>query len=232
MNNSRSNTMEEDNTTEQKNPKVKSLYKALKVFDCFDMECSEWSLSDLAKETGMLVSSMHNILSTFEMCGLVYKNPKTHKFSIGQEVLRLSNIYLRKNSFVKILHQKMDMLAEQTGENIFFAVPKDTNVLYIEASTPAASMQSISISGVTAPMYCTGIGKAMLAESGETVIHDAISKPLVSYTQYTIVAPEQLLEELETVRKNGYAIDNMEHEFGVKCVGVPIIKKKKLVGGL
>ena len=126
----------------------------------------------------------------------------------------------------------MDMLAEQTGENIFFAVPKDTNVLYIEASTPAASMQSISISGVTAPMYCTGIGKAMLAESGETVIHDAISKPLVSYTQYTIVAPEQLLEELETVRKNGYAIDNMEHEFGVKCVGVPIIKNKKLVGGL
>ena len=40
---------------------------------------------------------------------------------------------------------------------------------------------------------------------------------------------EKLKEELILTRKRGYAIDNMEHEFGVKCVAMPIFNQQHQV---
>lgn len=65
-------------------------------------------------------------------------------------------------------------------------------------------------------MHCTGLGKAMLAYMPQTDI------PLPSFTSQTICDPATLQSELSVVRERGYAIDNMEHEVGIKCVAVPV----------
>ena len=52
-----------------------------------------------------------------------------------------------------------------------------------------------------------------------------LQKKLTVYTDHTISDPVQLKAELEATRQRGYAIDDMEHEFGVKCVAMPIFDK-------
>jgi len=47
-------------------------------------------------------------------------------------------------------------------------------------------------------------------------------KGLKKYTDNTITSKEELLIELERIRKQGYAIDNAEHEEGVRCLAAPI----------
>lgn len=48
-------------------PKVKSLYKALRLLDYFDDAHPDAGVTELAAYSGMLKSSVHNILQTFEL---------------------------------------------------------------------------------------------------------------------------------------------------------------------
>ena len=71
-------------------------------------------------------------------------------------------------------------------------------------------------------MYCTGLGKAMLAFLPEDERELILREPRVKYTDNTIVEESILRENLDEVRKNGFSVDNMEHEFGIRCVAVPV----------
>ena len=77
--------------------------------------------------------------------------------------------------------------------------------------------------GEHAQMHCTGLGKAMLAYLPEEKQRAYAARKLEAYTDYTITDGDALLKELREIRQRGYAIDNMEHEFGVKCVAVPVL---------
>ena len=68
-------------------------------------------------------------------------------------------------------------------------------------------------------MYYTGLGKALLATMSEKEVREIWEKSDVKkYTPTTIITYPQLLEELETTRRRGYAIDNEEHEAGIACI--------------
>ena len=86
-----------------------------------------------------------------------------------------------------------------------------------------------TIMGERAAMYCTGIGKAMMAYLPEKEVDEYLKKELTACTDYTITDSVKLKEELAKIRRRGYAIDNMEHEFGIKCVAMPIFNQQHQV---
>src|SRR5690606_14834436 len=83
--------------------------------------------------------------------------------------------------------------------------------------------------GVKAPMYCTGIGKAMLAYMPQDAVEQIVDGELKAYTENTITEKEALLQDLREIVARGYSIDNMEHEFGIKCIGMPLRNQKRQV---
>ena len=87
--------------------------------------------------------------------------------------------------------------------------------------------------GEHAQMHCTGLGKAMLAYLPEEKQRAYAARKLEPYTDYTITDGDALMKELRETRQRGYAIDNMEHEFGVKCVAVPVLGRNgQVVAGV
>jgi DNA-binding IclR family transcriptional regulator len=77
--------------------------------------------------------------------------------------------------------------------------------------------------GSTAPLYCTGLGKAILAGMAPQEAHRVLLQTdLVPHTPHTITAVGALEAELAEVRRVGYAVDNQEHEIGVQCIAAPI----------
>ncbi len=62
----------------------------------------------------------------------------------------------------------------------------------------------------------------MLAHLGGEEIDEVLSRPMPVFTKCTIADPAVLRNELEEIRHNGFAVDNMEHEFGIRCVAVPV----------
>lgn len=203
-------------------PKVKSLYKALKLLELFDRDHPERGVIELAKLSGMLKSSVYNIISTFAMCGYVEKNPDTGKYRLGLKVLELSNVLQNNTEHSKVLKPFMDKIAEECHETVYFAIPSGTEAIYIGASHPKGMTFTRSVVGVKVKMYCTSVGKAMLAFLGDALFQDVVAAGMTSHTPYTLTNPQALADDLELTRRRGYAIDNMENEYGIRCIGVPI----------
>lgn len=213
--------------------KVKSLYKAIKLLNYFDFEHPQRGISELAQLSGMLKSSVYNIISTFEECAIIEKDCKTNRYHLGLKILELSNVLSRDDVFRQIIKPYMDQIAQKTGEVVFLATPYGTKIIYREVAYPNICISTRIIKGVTAPMYCTSIGKAILAYQDQEFIQRVIDEGLKSFTPNTITEPSIFRMELEKIRVQGYALDNMEHEYGIKCVGVPIMNEDgTLIGAL
>lgn len=78
--------------------------------------------------------------------------------------------------------------------------------------------------GLHNPMYCTGVGKAIMAylpRSEQEQIWKATE--IIPYTVKTITDYELMLKELDHIKECGYAIDDEEHENDVCCAACPIL---------
>ena len=213
--------------------KLKSLAKSLAVLDCFSVENNELGVTELSKMLGLYKSNVHNILSTFEDCGYIVKNKENGKYRLGLKILQLSHIVSSSIEQRNIIHKCIDELAGQIDEIVYFGIPDDDKVMYIDGSFPSKLYNTRWIHGMTAPLYCTGIGKAMLAYLPEKTFEKIVSEELIRFTDTTLIDPAQLSDELRQIRERGYSIDNMEHEYGVKCVGVPVFNhRNELVGAI
>jgi len=83
--------------------------------------------------------------------------------------------------------------------------------------------------GTLAPLHCTALGKSLLAFSTEAVF----PSELQAFTPRTITDAETLRRHLEQVRQQGYAVDDEEYDFGVRCVAAPVFDYRgKAVGAI
>lgn len=195
---------------------VKSLAKAMKVLECFTVQEPELGVSEIARKLDMLKTTVYNILSTFERMGYVCQNPCTEKYYLGTRMLRMAYVINNHMGLRDLFLPYLEKVAETCGEVCYLGIPQDGEVLYIESVYPSGQARLRNLLGERAPMHCTGIGKAMLAYM------EIPDKELSYHTPQTICDLAILREEMEQVRQCGYAIDNMEHEIGIKCVAIPI----------
>lgn len=213
-------------------PKVKSLFKALTLLDCFTPEHPERGIKELAEAAGMLKSSVCNVMQTFVLCGVAEK-VGNGRYRLGNKILALANVLMANNEAHKRIKPFMDALAEKCNETVYYAIPSGIEVIYIESANPKSMPFVRNVVGIKAEMYCTGIGKAMLAYMGEELLERVGAAGLKAYTPYTITNAVALRSDMEETRRRGYAVDNMEHEYGIRCVGVPLRNRGgEVVGGM
>ena len=110
----------------------------------------------------------------------------------------------------------------RTGEAVHLVIRDGQDIVYIY-KTESGPMRMSSRVGLRSPLYCTGVGKAILAtlpadEVAQIWQHTTPQK----LTAHTIVEYDALQAQLTEVRTNGYAIDDEENELGVRCVAVAI----------
>lgn len=205
-------------------PKVKSLLKAMNLLEMFTVPPHEYGISDLSRRFNLPKSTVHNIFSTLQMCGLLKYDEATQKYRLGNLAAELGNAFRKTNSMLSIMRPYLTQLSLEISETVFLGTVSDDMVLYLDAANPPHTVRG-DILGLTAPLHCTGIGKAQLSCLDEASVERILSKPLPAFTPDTITTAQELRKEIAVIRKNGYAVDNMEHEFGVKCVAVPLLSE-------
>jgi DNA-binding IclR family transcriptional regulator len=77
------------------------------------------------------------------------------------------------------------------------------------------------------PMYCSAMGKAVLATFDEEALEVLLERPREARTKHTIVGEAEMREELDGIRARGFAIDDEENEAGVRCIGAAIVDARR-----
>lgn len=202
-------------------PKLKTVYWAIKLLECFDEDHGRRSVTELSEMMSIPKSSICNALSTFEQLGYIRKHGATGKYSLGPKVLCLYHAYSSTNSDAFYFQRECKNLGDRINAIVHVAVRVDDRLVCLVSSFPARYAQPTPV-GSEFSFHSTAIGKSILSFLDGKQQNRILAKGLQPYTQNTITDMEQMMTELELTRRRGYAVDNSENEEGMCSVAVPI----------
>lgn len=187
---------------------------------------------EISVHLGVSKSTVHRYLTTLEKLKVVERDERD-RFRLGLKLIELAGDFLGDHNLRNASEPFLNELATRTQETIHLAVPSQSEVVYITKVDSSHSIRMASRIGARSPMYCTSLGKAILAYYPAAQVEEIIREGLPARTPYTITSPEALYAELARVRAQGFAIDDQENELGVRCVGAPVFDyTTKVVGAI
>lgn len=181
-------------------------------------------LLDLSKMLDLNKSTVHRVLNSLIYLGYVKQDPVTSKYSLTYKICRIANHVLDQIDLLSIAKPYLKDLSEKTGETVHLVEREEINGIYIDkVENSANAVRLVSKIGKSIPLYCSGVGKAMLSEMDENTVKKIWEKSrITALTEHTITDYDVFVKELEQIRARGYAIDDEENEIGVRCVAVSL----------
>ncbi|MFC4224237.1 IclR family transcriptional regulator [Lysinibacter cavernae] len=194
--------------------------RALQILDYLGED--ERDLADVAALLDVHKSTALRLLQTLESHGYV-RHDEQHRYRLGTQLFRLASAALGNLDIRAVAAPHLRRLSERTQQTIHLAAFDGQDVFYIDKYESQKTVRMYSRIGAPAPLYCTGVAKAILAQrslSEQESLANGIT--YVRHTERTITTPGDFLADLAAVRKRGYALDDREHEDFLHCVAVPI----------
>lgn len=206
----------------------------MSLLDALAVHPEPVNLKQLAGETGLHPSTAHRILGVMVQSRIVDRiEPGLYR--LGIHLLELGGLVRSRLSVRQEALPHMQALHRELGETVNLSVRREDEVVYVERTAPAASMMRVvQIIGARAPLHVTAVGKVFLAaEPPEAVAEYARRTRLPGCTDRSITDAARLAQELDEVRRQGYATDHEEAEKGVSCIGAAIRNDEgQVVAGL
>jgi len=202
---------------------INSILRASNLLRCFLAEKTHFKISELARRLQLDRSTAYRIVLSLEKGGFVEKDERTGEYSLGLSAFEIGINYLKRQDIIQVSKPIMAELASNVQETVHLAVLSDTEIVYLDKVDSPRPLGVMSKIGQRNPVYCTALGKTLLAFQPEKEQSRIIHKiRLLPRTPKTITSKQKLLEELDMVRKRGYALDCQEVEEEVECIGAPI----------
>jgi IclR family transcriptional regulator, KDG regulon repressor len=201
---------------------VNTVRKAIQILDLL-ADSPNLTLTEIVRALKLPKSSVYSILETLGAEKVVEREDSSSKFHLGVKLVELGNRARLELDICRIAAPFLHGLNVEFDETVHLTVLDKDEVLYVDCIESQRRLRTYSVIGVRAPLYCTSVGKAIMAFLPEEEIgRIAREKGLKRITANTIDSESRLAVELEKVRKLGYAVDDMEHEEHLRCVGAPI----------
>ena len=213
---------------------VRAVERALILLRFF-VDCDDgFSATEISHRAQLDLSTTFRLLVTLQAQGFIDQHPDSGRYHLGVTCLELGSQYLKTNDVRKRALNVMEELRNDFGETVHLAMLEGNEVVYLEKLPglhPIGLMSSRV--GQHSPAHCTGVGKALVAFLPDGELRRLFPRAkLARYTDTTITDLNALVQELADVRERGYAIDDQEHEIGVKCAAVPIFNHKGIVAAM
>lgn len=204
---------------------VRAVVRAARLLELLRASEGGAPLNELAVRSGLAKASVFRMLRTLEGLGLVERPDGAESYRLGVRCLELGQAYLEQTDLRREARPVLERLRDRFDETVHLAVLDDEfRVVYLDKldSTHAVGIMMSRV-GKTAPSYCTGLGKALLApRDDDPVAALELRGVLRRFTKNTIHRPAELRRELMRIAERGYALDLEEHEPGVRCVACAI----------
>ena len=205
---------------------IQSLARGLKILNLLEHARNGMGTTEVANQLSIDKSSASRLLHTLANYGFVEQDQDTARYLLGPQLVTLGQHLLNRITLRDHARSHLHDLVEATGECAHLAILAQGQALYIDQVESTAALRVESEIGTLSPLYCTALGKVLLAFGREPVPSE-----LLPFTQRTVTDSSTLRAQLAQTAGRGYAIDDEEYNYGVRCVAAPVYDHRGLLAG-
>ena len=196
---------------------IQTLAKGLKILNLLEHARQGMGTTEVAAQLEIDKSSASRLLHTLAKYGFVEQDQLTARYLLGPQLVTLGQQLLNRITLRDHARPYLRELVDKTGECAHLAILAQRQALYIDQVESSAALRVESEIGTLSPLHCTALGKILLA-FGDGRIPDE----LTPFTQRTVTDRSTLEAQLQQTQQRGYAIDDEEYNYGVRCVASPV----------
>jgi DNA-binding IclR family transcriptional regulator len=205
--------------------------RALRVLEILGASRAPTSVAEVAGGIGADRSTAYRMLMTLIEAGYVVRDERTRNYQLSYRILALGKWLLSEDEQSAPILACLKDIADRTGETVHYSVlDRDAAALLFRAKGTQLVTVDFQI-GDRAPLHCTSIGKVLLAFEDVRLVERVIEGGLPKVAPNTITDPQAFRAELQRVRVQGYAYDDLEFTDDMRCVAVPVFGNGAVVKG-
>jgi len=219
------------NAMENRKPEksIQSVNRALDILECISYSGSGYKLGELAARCNLNKTTAFHLLKTLAARGYVEKSCDSQIYKMGWKSYELFSAFYENLDEMPFVLPYMEEIRKQTGETVslynyllYQGYYAGVCVHQLESAQPLKYFPKI---GSRVPMHCTAAGKVhLLSYSGEELAAQMEKMPYPRYTPFTPANAQEVLAQLEEVKRLGFCIEREEYMRGICSVAVPLFK--------
>jgi IclR family acetate operon transcriptional repressor len=145
---------------------------------------------------------------------------------MGVQTFLAGRAFLKSRDLVGVARPYMRMLMEACKATVNLAVQDESDAAYVHQIKHPAVVRPFAKPGGRVPLYCSAVGKALLAARIGSELEGLLPRgEAPRITAKTLVSRSALREDIELTRERGFAIDDEEHEIGLRCVATLVFNE-------
>jgi DNA-binding IclR family transcriptional regulator len=199
-----------------------SVDKALLVVELLLRDPDPLSARAIAEQLGINRTTTHRLLNALMFRGWIEKPTGTASYRLSLKFLALAHTATQARNFLEEVRPTLDHLSRLSRETAHLGVLDGFEVIHIDKIDSPERVGISSKTGSRATPHLTGLGKALLAASPDSLVDHYVQHVTSHAFNDRLVDPAAFYAELELTRRRGYSIDNEEDSIGVRCLGVAI----------
>lgn len=188
------------------------------------------TIDDLSEHLGLAPSTVHRHLATLKKHGYVVRDGDV--YALGLQFLTIGGQIQRRVTAYPMIKEKVDALADETGERAQFIVEENGQRVYLYTEVGQSAVQTGAHVGKRGAIHTSAAGKAILAAYDRDRVEAIVDARGLDADRDAIATREELFEELDRIRDRGYAFNRQETTAGVHAVGAPVTAGGEVIGAL
>ncbi|SCZ71052.1 transcriptional regulator, IclR family [Epibacterium ulvae] len=202
---------------------VQSVDRALTLLELMASPDDARRLSDLARRSGLAVSTTHRLLTTLERRGFALHDPQSGSWTVGQRANLVGDSFSLHGSLVVPARPILRDLRDLTRETANLGVIEAEEAVTVAQSESREIMRAIAPPGGRVPVLNSGMGKAIVATWPDAAIDTLIERQgLRPLTSHSLRSKDDVFAEIHRIRVQGFALDDEEYVIGMRCVAAPV----------
>jgi IclR family transcriptional regulator, pca regulon regulatory protein len=204
---------------------AKTLEKGIRLLNLFNENQSSWSLSEIAVQMDLNMTSVYRLANTFLELGYLQRGKRSKRLRLGPMAVTLGHQLLRGFDTNRLIQPLVDRIHSRHNISIDVSLYHAGRLvqIYKRETDNTLTYRQDTVSEL---LYCTASGKSVLAFlSPEELKKLLLYQPLTRRSDNTITEVDDLYAELERVRQTGYARNNEEYIKGLIAIAMPLLSK-------
>lgn len=208
---------------------IPNVVKALRVIEMLSSSHNGMTQLELSKACDFSQSIIFRLLCTLQDYEMVKKHADKNSYTISKKFLSIAYNSADSSSLMRDLSDTMLAIRDSTMETTMLGMMLDDNFVLLHQELGKYNFNYTCAIGMKANLHTAAPAKAMIAFMPESERKRIVAKiDFVKFNENTITNKRDYNEQLNEIRKNGYAVDRQEHVKGMNCLAIPILDACKV----